>query len=81
MVSREVQEARQREKAKENIFAKVVNLRKANLKGLAFENRRRWVQAFSLPGQPNDTGRPETTLIIEPGPMFTQVELAAFASE
>ena len=64
-----------------NIFAKVVDLRNTNSKGLAFENRRRYVQAFSLPGKLNDTGHPEAALINEPGPMFTQVELAAFASD
>jgi len=66
---------------KVNIFAKVVDLRNTNSKGLAFENRRHYVQAFSLPGKPNDIGRPEAALINEPGPMFTQVELAAFASD
>jgi small subunit ribosomal protein S15 len=55
----EVQEEMEREKAKANVFAKVVDLRNANSKGLAFENRRRCVQAFSLPGKQNDTGRPE----------------------
>ncbi|OAX39213.1 hypothetical protein K503DRAFT_849632 [Rhizopogon vinicolor AM-OR11-026] len=54
-----VQEAMEREKAKANMFAKVLDLRNANSKGLAFENRRRCVEAFSPPGKQNDTGRPE----------------------
>lgn len=55
----EVQEAMENEKAKANMFAKVLDLRNANAKGLAFENRRRCIEAFSLQGKPNDTGRAE----------------------
>ncbi|KAG0703639.1 hypothetical protein DFH29DRAFT_850025 [Suillus ampliporus] len=55
----EMQEAMEKEKTKANMFAKVVDLRNANAKGLAFENRRRCVKLFSPPGNPHDTGRPE----------------------
>ncbi|KAF9235125.1 S15/NS1 RNA-binding domain-containing protein [Melanogaster broomeanus] len=44
---------------KANMFAKLVDLRNANARGIACENRRRIVAAFSTPAQPNDTGRPE----------------------
>ena len=44
---------------KVSMLARVVDLRNANAKGIAFENRRRCIEAFSEPGKPNDTGRPE----------------------
>lgn len=40
-------------------FARLVDLRNANARGIAFENRRRVVAAFSEPENPTDTGRPE----------------------
>jgi small subunit ribosomal protein S15 len=55
----EMQEAMENEKAKASMFAKVIDLRNANAKGLAFENRRRCIKLFSPPGNPFDTGRPE----------------------
>ena len=45
--------------AQANVLAKVVNLRNANAAGIAFENRRRVIAAFSEPGLPNDMGRTE----------------------
>jgi len=42
-----------------NALARLVDLRNANKAGIAFENRRRVVAAFSEPGKPNDTGRTE----------------------
>jgi small subunit ribosomal protein S15 len=42
-----------------NVMAKVVDLRNANAAGIAFENRRRVIEAFSEVGKPNDTGRTE----------------------
>jgi small subunit ribosomal protein S15 len=45
--------------AQANAVAKVVDLRNANAAGIAFENRRRVIAAFSEPGKPNDTGRTE----------------------
>jgi small subunit ribosomal protein S15 len=43
--------------AQANVLANVVDLRNANATGIAFENRRRVIEAFSEPGNPNDTGR------------------------
>lgn len=51
--------AMKEELQKANMFARLVDLRNANAKGLAYENRRRIIAAFSTPEQPNDTGRPE----------------------
>jgi len=45
--------------AQANAMAKLVDLRNANAGGIAFENRRRIIEAFSEPGKPNDTGRTE----------------------
>jgi small subunit ribosomal protein S15 len=73
----EVQEAMEREKAKANMFAKVVDLCDVNSKGLAFENRRRCVQAFSLPGKPTDTGCPEVQS--ECSPLSVQAAYATIA--
>jgi small subunit ribosomal protein S15 len=42
-----------------NVMARVVDLRNANAAGIAFENRRRVIEAFSEPGKPNDSGRTE----------------------
>ena len=42
-----------------NVMAALVDLRNANAAGIAFENRRRVIEAFSEPGKPNDTGRTE----------------------
>jgi small subunit ribosomal protein S15 len=40
-------------------MAVVVDLCNANAAGIAFENRRRVITAFSEPGKPNHTGRTE----------------------
>ncbi|EGN93608.1 hypothetical protein SERLA73DRAFT_163406 [Serpula lacrymans var. lacrymans S7.3] len=53
------QDAEKAELEKANMFAKLVDLRNANAQGIAFENRKRCIAAFSEPGKPNDTGRPE----------------------
>jgi small subunit ribosomal protein S15 len=45
--------------AQANVVAKLVDLRNANAAGIAFENRRRVIAAFSEPDKPNDTGRTE----------------------
>jgi len=45
--------------AQANALAKLVDLRNANAAGIAFENRRRVIAAFSESGNPNDTGRTE----------------------
>ena len=51
--------AMKEEVEKANMFARLADLRNANAKGLAYENRRRIIAAFSTPQHPNDTGRPE----------------------
>ncbi|KAI9459662.1 mitochondrial ribosomal protein S15 [Lactarius psammicola] len=45
--------------AQANAVARLVDLRNANAAGIAFENRRRVIAAFSELGMPNDTGRTE----------------------
>jgi len=42
-----------------HLISRLVDLRNASASGIAFENRRRCIAAFSEPGKPNDTGRPE----------------------
>ena len=44
---------------KTNMFAKVIDLRNANAKGIAYVNRRRIIHAFSTPENSFDTGRTE----------------------
>lgn len=53
------QSGEEKELAKAVMLARLVDLRNANARGIAYENRRRCVAAFSAPGNPNDTGRPE----------------------
>jgi len=61
----EVPEAKQFENEKEkelrkaNLLAKALDLRNANAAGIAFENRRRIILAFSSPENPFDSGRTE----------------------
>jgi len=40
-------------------FSKIVDLRNASAAGIAFENRKRCVEAFGDPATPGDSGRPE----------------------
>ncbi|KAI0713183.1 S15/NS1 RNA-binding domain-containing protein [Cerioporus squamosus] len=47
------------EQKKAAMLARMVDLRNANARGIAFENRRRIIAAFSEPENPTDTGRPE----------------------
>ena len=42
-----------------HMLTRLIDLRNASAGGIAFENRRRCVEAFSAPGKSNDTGRPE----------------------
>ncbi|TFK22377.1 S15/NS1 RNA-binding domain-containing protein [Coprinopsis marcescibilis] len=51
--------AAEHEARKAAAFAKVIDLRNTNAAGIAFENRRRIVIAFSTPDNPYDTGRAE----------------------
>lgn len=53
------QESAPRERLKTAMLARLVDLRNANAKGVAYENRRRCIQTFSPTGSPEDTGRPE----------------------
>ncbi|KAG5335178.1 hypothetical protein C0989_002006 [Termitomyces sp. Mn162] len=48
-----------KEHGKANAFARVIDLRNANAAGIAYENRRRIIEAFSTPQNPFDTGRSE----------------------
>lgn len=48
-----------KELLKANAFAKLLDLRNANAGGIAFENRRRIIAAFSTPTNPFDPGRSE----------------------
>ncbi|KAF8753686.1 ARM repeat-containing protein [Rhizoctonia solani] len=45
-------------------LSRLTDLRNASAAGIAVENRRRCVEAFSLPDKPNDTGRPEVQAAI-----------------
>ncbi|KAI8981318.1 S15/NS1 RNA-binding domain-containing protein [Trametes punicea] len=52
-------QATKTELLKTRVFSRLVDLRNANARGIAYENRRRIIAAFSKPDNPNDTGRPE----------------------
>lgn len=52
-------EARKIETGKAEMLARIVDLRNANAGGIAYENRRRIVEAFSEPANPGDVGRTE----------------------
>jgi len=41
------------------MLARLISLRNANAKGIAFENRKRIIATFSEPSNPHDPGRPE----------------------
>jgi small subunit ribosomal protein S15 len=47
------------ERFKTRMLARVISLKNANAKGIAFENRRRIIAAFSEPSNPHDSGRSE----------------------
>lgn len=53
------EQAERKELEKANMIARVLDLRNANAGGIAYENRRRVIAAFSPPGKPGDSGRPE----------------------
>ena len=57
--SKEVVNLEKNEQLKANLLAKALDLRNANAAGIAFENRRRIIKAFSMPENPYDTGRTE----------------------
>jgi small subunit ribosomal protein S15 len=54
-----LEDGQQKELFKLDHFAKVVDLRNANAGGIAYENRRRIILAFSSLENPYDTGRTE----------------------
>ncbi|KAF4616528.1 hypothetical protein D9613_008573 [Agrocybe pediades] len=54
----------EREKRKANLLAKVLDLRNANAAGIAFENRRRIILAFSTPDNPFNPGRTEVQVAL-----------------
>jgi small subunit ribosomal protein S15 len=58
-VAKKLDNGEKREWQKANVIAKVLDLRNANAKGIAYENRRRIVAEFSGSENPFDTGRPE----------------------
>ncbi|CAA7268427.1 unnamed protein product [Cyclocybe aegerita] len=53
-----------REQRKANLLAKALDLRNANAGGIAFENRRRIIHAFSTPENPFDPGRTEVQVAL-----------------
>ncbi|KDR72522.1 hypothetical protein GALMADRAFT_252650 [Galerina marginata CBS 339.88] len=55
---------RRKEVRKANLLAKALDLRNANAAGIAFENRRRIVLAFSTPEKPFDSGRTEVQVAL-----------------
>ena len=54
---------------KANMFAKVLDLRNANAAGIAFENRRRIIVAFSTPENPFSPGRAEVQGMVRSTPL------------
>ena len=54
-----IEEGEGSELPKANMFAKVLDLRNANAGGIAYENRKRIILAFSTPENPFDPGRSE----------------------
>jgi small subunit ribosomal protein S15 len=66
-----------------NALARLVDLRNANAAGIAFENRRRVIAAFSEPGKPDDTGRTEVQgahAIFFWAPAWSQTDVLAIAA-
>ena len=56
---KQVEQTEREEMHKGAMLARLVDLRNANAQGIAYENRRRIVAAFSGPDNQTDTGRPE----------------------
>ncbi|KAJ7709738.1 hypothetical protein B0H17DRAFT_235393 [Mycena rosella] len=54
----------EKEKVKAANFARVIDLRNADAGGIAYENRRRIIEAFSTPENPFDPGRTEVQAAI-----------------
>jgi len=62
--SADVKNEEEKELLKANLLAKALDLRNANAAGIAFENRRRIIKAFSTPDNPYDTGRTEVQVAL-----------------
>lgn len=58
-ISQETRMVKETEFEKASNFARAIDLRNANARGLAFENRRRVIAAFSPSGNMADSGYPE----------------------
>ncbi|EJC98828.1 uncharacterized protein FOMMEDRAFT_143178 [Fomitiporia mediterranea MF3/22] len=61
---RHLAEFRQKEMEKARQLARIVDLRNANARGIAFENRRRIIAAFSPTQNANDSGYPEVQVAL-----------------
>ncbi|RXW17652.1 hypothetical protein EST38_g8205 [Candolleomyces aberdarensis] len=73
-----LERANEVERSKAEAFARVVDLRNANAAGIAFENRRRIILAFSTPENPFDPGRPEVQVaVLGPNTYPSPLSLAA----
>jgi len=63
--SKEIQDGdEETELRKANLLAKALDLRNANAAGIAFENRRRIIEAFSTKENPFDSGRTEVQVAL-----------------
>ncbi|KAJ7046962.1 hypothetical protein C8F04DRAFT_987287 [Mycena alexandri] len=63
-LNKRVHEAEEREKTKIANFARLIDLRNSDAGGIAYENRRRIIIAFSTPENPFDPGRTEVQVAI-----------------
>ncbi|KAJ7775025.1 mitochondrial ribosomal protein S15 [Mycena metata] len=63
-LQKRVNAAEEREKAKMANFARLIDLRNSDAGGIAYENRRRIIVAFSTPENPFDPGRTEVQVAI-----------------
>lgn len=70
------------ERFKARMFARLISLKNANAKGVAFENRRRIVSAFSQPSNSYNPGLPEVQgafLYSKPAPKHTSSSHAVYS--
>ena len=77
--SAEVRTEETRELTKANLVAKALDLRNANAAGIAFENRRRIIEAFSTPANPFDPGRTEVQGGLHSSILYSVAELSVLA--
>ena len=76
----EVRTEETRELTKANLVAKALDLRNANAAGIAFENRRRIIEAFSTPANPFDPGRTEVQGGLHSSLFYSVAELRVLVS-